>query len=149
MNKTYEQRWERDHYMRDYPCHLSGYLFKDGRYADMVDKWDVDRGAFYRDDHRAICHVYNSPKCQEGGTCMYDFMARGNIRFSPETPGFQVMKMPTFDQWYAMRSLWEERMRDYEDSGKDLYFELVNQNGSQLFETTDFRIFKEYVEETL
>lgn len=149
MNKTYEERWLKNHYARDYPCHLSGYLMRDGRYIDMVDKCDVDRGAFYRDDHRSICHIYNSPKCESGGDCMFDFMERGNIRFSPETPGFQLIKAPTNDQWYAMKELWEERMCECEDSGKDLYFEVVNKNGSLLFETTDFYIFRDYVEEHL
>ena len=36
MNKTYEERWLKDHYAREYPCQLSGYLLKDGRYVDMV-----------------------------------------------------------------------------------------------------------------
>lgn len=117
----------------------------------MVAKSDVDRGAFYRDDHRTISHVYNSPKCENGFGCMIDFMKRGNIRFMPESPGFNVLQKvyPTEEQWNAMQKMWDERMKDYEDSGKDLFFEVLNENGCILFSTSDFEVFKEYMEENV
>lgn len=151
MNTTYEQRWLKDHYARKYPCCLSGYLLRDGCYIDMVAKSDVDRGAFYRDDHRTISHVYNSPKCESGYNCMIDFMKRGNIRFSPERPGFCLLRKvyPTEEQWDAIEALWRERIYDYEDSGKDLYFEVLNVNGSVLLSTNHLEIFKTYMEENV
>ena len=40
-------------------------------------------------------------------------------------------------------------MKDYEDSGKDLFFEVLNENGCILFSTSDFEVFKEYMEENV
>lgn len=145
MNKTYEARWLKDHYAREFPCRLSGYLMRDGRYIDMVDKRDADRGAFYRDDHGTICHVLNGNRSWSGYEAMMHFMERGNIRFSPEHCGFCIRKMPTSDQWWAMKDLWEENNA----IGEDTIFEVYNKNGCAIFETTDFYIFRDYVEEHL
>ena len=125
MNKTYEERWLKGHYAREYPCQLSGYLLKDGRYIDMVEKRDVDRGAFYRDDHRTISHVYNSLKCELGGNCMLDFMKRGNIRFSPESDGFEMIVEPTQEQY--------EAMSDYERNYSQRRFEVCDERGICIF----------------
>lgn len=149
MNKTYEQRWLKDHYAREYPSSCSGYLLKDGLYIDLVDKRDVDRGAFYRDDHRTICRVYNSPKCEDGTSCMFDFMKRGNIRYSPESPGFMLYKgtNPTLKQLEAMREAWRER--GYYGSHMELYFEICNEWGCIIYSTTDYYEFCNYLEVVL
>lgn len=141
MNKTYEERWLKDHYRTTFPRAQSGYLLKDGYYIDLVSKGDVDRGAWYRDDHRSICHVFNSPICENGYDCMIRFMARGNIRFSPESGGFDMIKEPTREQWKAIRQY--DRCRPVRGSG-EVHFEVSDKNGRILFSSEWLSELRDY-----
>lgn len=141
MNKTYEERWLKNHYMTLGPRIQSGYLLTNGFYIDLVSKGDVDRGAWYRDDHRSICHVFNSPICESGYDCMIRFMARGNIRFSPECGGFDMIKEPTREQWEAMQQY--SRNKYFQDD-KEIRFEVSDKNGRILFHSERLSELREY-----
>lgn len=103
MNKTIEQRCKKELYTRNYPCACSGYLLDDGSWLDLILKEDVDRGGYYRNDHRTIhCYLNRVSEDTSGTDAMYRFMARGHIRYMPESGCFEFIKLPNQKQIRAM-----------------------------------------------
>lgn len=112
-NKTYEERWLKDHYARTYMSHVSGYLLKDGRFIDLIKKVDYDKNKpyVYREDHRCIGRVYNKNHNEDRYSYMVDFINRGNIRVMPETYMITMTQEPTMCQMESIKTIAAEAHR--------------------------------------
>lgn len=138
MNKTILQRALKRFYTRDYACNLSAFLLSDGSFMDLTDKEEVDRGAWTRNDHRYIMNIFNGPTSYSGVKEMYKFMDLGHIRFLPECGGFEFTKKPTYQQIGSIRRWYEENYN------QQMHF-CHTKNGRQVFGTSDYYEFIEYV----
>lgn len=84
----------------------TGYILADGSQLDFSGRKDGARGGYRTVDHREIREPYtDDDKIQmTNNDAMVAFMAEGNIRISPETPGVNLSVKPTQAQESALRS---------------------------------------------
>lgn len=86
----------RKHFGTTYNWNETGYITTDGRRIDFSGKNDGAPGGYRTVDHRDVADVF---KGMDGNEAMIAFMARGNVRVMPETPGINVQVEPTEAQY--------------------------------------------------
>lgn len=85
----------------------TGYLLQDGTRIDLSGKKDGAPAGRRSIDHREIFDIYDDAEVY-GTNAMIAFMARGNIRISPEYPGINLQLEPTQDQYSQLRKLIDD-----------------------------------------
>ena len=92
------------HYGATYRWTETGYILKDGTRLDLSGRRDGASGGYRTVDHRDIFDIYENVN---GTEAMIEFMARGNIRVSPENPGINLQVEPTEEQYRLIQDFVE------------------------------------------
>lgn len=102
-----------------------GYILKDGTRLDLSGRNEGASGGYRTVDHRDIFDIYEDSD-DYGTDAMNQFMARGNIRVMPESPGINLQVEPTEEQYRQIQDLverlgWKERYFsvDFDDANGD------------------------------
>ena len=112
-------------YGRTFSWNTTGYIFKNGTKLDLSGKSVGAPGGYRALDHRDIFDIYEVDSYTDA---MIEFMARGNIRVAPESPGINLIVEPTDAQYEQITSLverlgWKE---------KEFHVDFDNENGSTI-----------------
>ena len=112
-------------YGKTYSWSTTGYIFKNGTKLDLSGKSVGAPGGYRALDHRDIFDIYEVDSYTDA---MIEFMARGNIRVAPESPGINLIVEPTEAQYEQITSLverlgWKE---------KEFHVDFDNENGSTI-----------------
>ncbi len=112
-------------YGRTFSWSTTGYIFKNGTKLDLSGKSVGAPGGYRALDHRDIFDIYEVDSYTDA---MIEFMARGNIRVAPESPGINLIVEPTEAQYEQITSLverlgWKE---------KEFHVDFDNENGSTI-----------------
>lgn len=86
-----------------YNWELGFWINTDGTILDGSGKKFGGEGYYRITDHREISQVDEQGK--DGYDSMLDYERRGNIRFIPESQGFEIMKEPTDAQYNTIRNI--------------------------------------------
>ena len=100
-------------YGKTYRWTEAGYILKDGTRLDLSGRNEGASGGYRTVDHRDIFDIYEDAE-DYGTDAMNQFMARGNIRVMPESPGINLQVEPTEEQYRQIQDLverlgWKER----------------------------------------
>ena len=100
-------------YGKTYRWTEAGYILKDGTRLDLSGRNEGASGGYRTVDHRDIFDIYEDSE-DYGTDAMNQFMARGNIRVMPESPGINLQVEPTEEQYRQIQDLverlgWKER----------------------------------------
>ena len=100
-------------YGKTYRWTETGYILKDGTRLDLSGRNEGASGGYRTVDHRDIFDIYEDAE-DYGTDAMNQFMARGNIRVMPESPGINLQVEPTEEQYRQIQDLverlgWKER----------------------------------------
>lgn len=98
-------------YGKTYNWSETGYILNDGTRLDLSGKNQGASGGRRTIDHRDIFDSYEDI---DGTDAMIAFMARGNIRVSPEYPGINIQVEPNAEQYRLIQDLverlgWKEK----------------------------------------
>ena len=100
----------------------AGYITTDGTVLDFSGKRDGARGGYRAQDHREISRAFE--KDIDGTDALVEFMAGGNIRLEPESPGIDISVKPSADQRPILRRyidrFWGEVMVDFSNINGNL-----------------------------
>lgn len=112
-------------YGRTFSWNTTGYIFKNGTKLDLSGKSVGAPGGYRALVHRDIFDIYEVDSYTDA---MIEFMARGNIRVAPESPGINLIVEPTEAQYEQITSLverlgWKE---------KEFHVDFDNENGSTI-----------------
>ncbi len=112
-------------YGRTFSWSTTGYIFKNGTKLDLSGKSVGAPGGYRALDHRDIFDIYEVDSYTDA---MIEFMARGNIRVAPKSPGINLIVEPTEAQYEQITSLverlgWKE---------KEFHVDFDNENGSTI-----------------
>lgn len=91
-------------YGKTYNWSETGYILNDGTRLDLSGKNQGASGGRRTIDHRDIFDSYEDV---DGTDAMIAFMARGNIRVSPEYPGINIQVEPNAEQYRLIQDLVE------------------------------------------
>ena len=112
----------------------TGYILQDGFKLDLSGRKQGAPGGSRQVDHREIFDIYEDGDTY-GTDAMIEFMARGNIRVSPEYPGINLQVEPTDAQYEQIRSLidrvaWNEKYFavDFDNKNGDTVANLEYEN---------------------
>lgn len=112
-------------YGKTYRWTEAGYILKDGTRLDLSGRNEGASGGYRTVDHRDIFDIYEDAD-DYGTDAMNQFMARGNIRVMPESPGINLQVEPTEEQYRQIQDLverlgWKERYFsvDFDDANGD------------------------------
>ncbi|MBO5416122.1 MAG: hypothetical protein J6A83_05780 [Clostridia bacterium] len=112
-------------YGKTYRWTEAGYILKDGTRLDLSGRNEGASGGYRTVDHRDIFDIYEDSD-DYGTDAMNQFMARGNIRVMPESPGINLQVEPTEEQYRQIQDLverlgWKERYFsvDFDDANGD------------------------------
>lgn len=112
-------------YGKTYRWTEAGYILKDGTRLDLSGRNEGASGGYRTVDHRDIFDIYEDSE-DYGTDAMNQFMARGNIRVMPESPGINLQVEPTEEQYRQIQDLverlgWKERYFsvDFDDANGD------------------------------
>lgn len=112
-------------YGKTYRWTETGYILKDGTRLDLSGRNEGASGGYRTLDHRDIFDIYEDAE-DYGTDAMNQFMARGNIRVMPESPGINLQVEPTEEQYRQIQDLverlgWEEKYFsvDFDDANGD------------------------------
>ena len=112
-------------YGKTYRWTEAGYILKDGTRLDLSGRNEGASGGYRTVDHRDIFDIYEDSD-DYGMDAMNQFMARGNIRVMPESPGINLQVEPTEEQYRQIQDLverlgWKERYFsvDFDDANGD------------------------------
>lgn len=112
-------------YGKTYRWTEAGYILKDGTRLDLSGRNEGASGGYRTVDHRDIFDIYEDSE-DYGTDAMNQFMARGNIRVAPESPGINLQVEPTEEQYRQIQDLverlgWKERYFsvDFDDANGD------------------------------
>lgn len=112
-------------YGKTYRWTEAGYILKDGTRLDLSGRNEGASGGYRTVDHRDIFDIYEDAE-DYGTDAMNQFMARGNIRVMPESPGINLQVEPTEEQYRQIQDLverlgWKERYFsvDFDDANGD------------------------------
>lgn len=112
-------------YGKTYRWKEAGYILKDGTRLDLSGRNEGASGGYRTVDHRDIFDIYEDAE-DYGTDAMNQFMARGNIRVMPESPGINLQVEPTEEQYRQIQDLverlgWKERYFsvDFDDANGD------------------------------
>lgn len=100
-------------YGKTYRWTEAGYILKDGTRLDLSGRNEGASGGYRTVDHRDIFDIYEDAD-DYGTDAMNQFMARGNIRVMPESPGINLQVEPTEEQYRQIQDLverlgWKEK----------------------------------------
>lgn len=112
-------------YGRTFGWNTAGYLLKNGTKLDLSGKTIGAPGGYRAVDHRDIFDIYEVDSYTDA---MIEFMARGNIRVVPESPGINLIVEPTEAQYEQITSLverlgWKE---------KEFHVDFDDENGTTI-----------------
>lgn len=93
-------------YGKTYNWKETGYILQDGTRLDLSGRHEGARGGYRSVDHRDIFDIYEDAE-DYGTDAMIQFIARGNIRVMPESPGINLQVEPTQEQYKQIESLVE------------------------------------------
>ena len=112
-------------YGKTYRWAEAGYILKDGTRLDLSGRNEGASGGYRTVDHRDIFDIYEDSE-DYGTDAMNQFMARGNIRVMPESPGINLQVEPTEEQYRQIQDLverlgWKEKYFsvDFDDANGD------------------------------
>lgn len=112
-------------YGKTYRWAEAGYILKDGTRLDLSGRNEGASGGYRTVDHRDIFDIYDDSE-DYGTDAMNQFMARGNIRVMPESPGINLQVEPTEEQYRQIQDLverlgWKEKYFsiDFDDANGD------------------------------
>lgn len=112
-------------YGKTYRWTEAGYILKDGTRLDLSGRNEGASGGYRTVDHRDIFDIYEDAD-DYGTDAMNQFMARGNIRVMPESPGINLQVEPTEEQYRQIQDLverlgWKEKYFsvDFDDANGD------------------------------
>lgn len=112
-------------YGKTYRWTEAGYILKDGTRLDLSGRNEGASGGYRTVDHRDIFDIYEDSE-DYGTDAMNQFMARGNIRVMPESPGINLQVEPTEEQYRQIQDLverlgWKEKYFsvDFDDANGD------------------------------
>lgn len=117
-----------------YSFNACGYILTDGSLLDFSGyKFGSGQRNYRQQDHRDI---YLMGWDADGDTKYFDmdmttFVNLGNIRLKATSPGFDLSKEPTKQQ-YSTLSLFISKYRNYEDDGY-FFIDISNENGDILY----------------
>ncbi|MDY4592445.1 MAG: hypothetical protein SO434_03485, partial [Eubacteriales bacterium] len=113
-------------YGKTYRWAEAGYILKDGTRLDLSGRNEGASGGYRTVDHRDIFDIYEDSD-DYGTDAMNQFMARGNIRVMPESPGINLQVEPTEEQYRQIQDLverlgWKEKYFsvDFDDANGDI-----------------------------
>lgn len=119
---------------KTYNWRETGYILQDGSKLDLSGRNQGAPGGSRQVDHREIFDIYEDGDTY-GTDAMIEFMARGNIRVSPEYPGINLQVEPTDAQYEQIRSLidrvaWNEKYFavDFDNKNGDTIANLEYEN---------------------
>lgn len=123
-----------DAFGKTYNWRETGYILQDGSKLDLSGRNQGAPGGSRQVDHREIFDIYEDGDTY-GTDAMIEFMARGNIRVSPEYPGINLQVEPTDAQYEQIRSLidrvaWNEKYFavDFDNKNGDTVANLEYEN---------------------
>ena len=115
------------YYGNTYRWNETGYILQDGTRLDLSGRNEGASGGYRTVDHRDIFDI-NEDLDVYGTDAMNEFIARGNIRVMPETPGINLQVEPNAEQYRLIQD-FVERV-----GWKEGYFsvDIDNKNGDTI-----------------
>ena len=117
----------KNYYGSTYNWKETGYILQDGTRLDLSGRNEGSRGGYRTVDHRDIFDI-NEDLDVYGTDAMNEFIAQGNIRVMPETPGINLQVEPNAEQYRLIQD-FVERV-----GWKEGYFsvDIDNKNGDTI-----------------
>jgi hypothetical protein len=117
----------------------AGYILPDGQLLDYSE----GRGMGRTQDHRNVCQFFKYDPSEYAVTTkqMVKFMKRGNIRVMPESNCIEFYKLPTKEQYKAIKYIASDV------GAHNMIIEQSSKNGMHSNPIGDFYDFKEWLAE--